>query len=80
MQAVKSAIIFTNPVTGSFNVDINPSYHGTLRLIDIIGNVLITADHASGVQHIDMTGNHSGIYFLRFDSNKGTFTRKVILK
>jgi phage shock protein E len=73
-------IIYPNPVSGSFNVTVQPSYSGTLSLIDIAGNVIYSQPSATGVQNIDMTSHHSGIYFIRFDSASRSYTGKLILK
>jgi len=73
-------ITYPNPVSGSFNVSIQPLSIGTLSLIDMAGNVIYSEQSATGVRNIDMTGRHSGIYFIRFDSNTRSYTGKVILK
>ena len=67
--------VFPNPSNGVFNINVENNYN--LEVFDITGRVINTRT-LTGNTSIEL--NTSGVYFLRFSNEKGSFTQKVIVQ
>ncbi len=67
--------IYPNPSNGEFSINVNDNYN--LDIIDIAGRVINSIVINSNSK---INISESGIYFLRFSNNTGTYTEKVFVK
>ena len=67
--------VYPNPSNGVFNINVENNYN--LEVFDITGRVINTRT-LTGNTSIEL--NTSGVYFLRFSNEKGSFTQKVIVQ
>jgi len=73
--------IFPNPNTGKFFIDINHEVK-TVRLIDLSGQLVqsISLTSQNAIIPVEMENGISGIYILEIETNKGIFSKKVVIK
>lgn len=67
--------VFPNPSNGVFNINVDSNY--SLEIFDITGRVINTRT-LTGNTSIEL--NTSGVYFLRFSNEEGSYTEKVIVQ
>jgi hypothetical protein len=74
--------IFPNPSNGLFNVTFDSKYNAdaTLTLIDAIGQPLIKENLINHtVLKLDISYLPQGMYFMRFETNKAVYLKKVLV-
>jgi hypothetical protein len=71
----KDIRVYPNPSNGNFNINVNQSMK--LEVFDISGK-LITAQNVNGISSLQL--KNTGLYFLRFTGNEGSFVQKVVVK
>lgn len=69
-----------NPATDYVNVVMNNMEAGTIKIIDVLGN-LIFKESISGSKKIDLGEFRNGVYFLSIETPSGKiFSRKLIVR
>ena len=71
--------IYPNPATNVLNVDVSGKMQ-QLTLINLAGQMVYSQEVEAGTTSIELNGFMSGLYFVRIENEKGTITRKVIIK
>ncbi len=79
---VQPISIYPVPTSGMLTIDIPKELEvSKIMLTEINGNVIsITSVNSLGKVNMNLEGFAKGIYFLQFQTNKGTITNKVILE
>jgi phage shock protein E len=72
------ALVFQNPVSGSFQITISPPISGTLQIVDMTGKTVFYSESVSSGQPVDLSGEPDGLYFLRFVSGNSIQTAKLL--
>lgn len=67
-----SVRVYPNPTTDLINIDFNEKF--TVKLTDVTGKLLL----AGSTSTIDLTQFEAGIYNLTIESNKNSFSKKII--
>jgi PKD repeat protein len=74
--------IYPNPTTGSFELKINGTGTVTISIVNMLGEEVYT-DQAmtSGkfVRSISLDGNETGLYFIKVQTESGTYVKKLKL-
>jgi hypothetical protein len=75
--------VFPNPNSGKFEIKLNNQYYqdATVSLMNIIGEVLVEKkiNNKKPVQ-FDASSFPSGIYYIKLQTENGTYIKKVCLK
>jgi len=71
--------VYPNPVKNNLTIETNGLKVSSLEIVDILGKTVINKTTNLPLNKIDMTTLNSGIYFVRINSDKGTFIEKVTL-
>lgn len=76
--------VFPNPSSGIYQIEINSEIfsNSILMIFNSLGNVIYKKDRIDmndSKDILDISDQEAGIYFLRIDSEKGSYTRKLIL-
>ena len=73
--------IYPNPVIGDeFTIDSNSEEQTTVEMFDLTGKQIISPRIIEGSIIINVQNYNSGIYILKFKSNKGEYSHKLIIK
>lgn len=73
--------VFPNPTVSSINIKWDQSEKVELKLFNVKGQLLhLKKDTSISDYIIDVSNLSKGIYFLRVNSTKGIYTKKVIIK
>lgn len=79
--AVNPLLVFPNPAGDSVNLVVNSSEKSyELRLINMNGETLYQQQHHETSLVLPLTNYPTGIYLLKYQSEKHTYTRKLIIK
>jgi PKD repeat protein len=71
--------IYPNPAAETFFVALNSP--GNIKLLNTIGQVVYKKDKISNGKHaIDVSHLENGVYFVHFESEKGTVTKKILIQ
>lgn len=75
-----SVSLYPNPVSKALKIVVEGDMDAdaTVQITDIIGKVVKTIRMRSNVTEIDMSDLSNGTYIIKYNSNKGSFTGKVI--
>ena len=81
-QLFSSLSVYPNPAKKVLNIYWNKNYISDLRLFDSQGKLVQYHRELSlfNVHQIDVSGLTTGVYYLRINNEKGSTTRKVIIK
>ncbi len=76
------AKVYPNPTSEFLNISIPASVEGTidLRLMDVAGNLVLTKNVVAGANVMNVSALASGVYMLEMNTDKGLFTRRVIVE
>ena len=69
--------IYPNPTNGIFIIDFPNLAQSNIRITDITGKIIFYATNADEKQ-IDISGFENGIYIIRIQTDKETFTTKIV--
>ena len=74
--------IFPNPSTGVFQITLATEVLDNLsyEVVNALGQVITSEKISSNVVDVDVSGNESGIYYVKIISEKGTSVKSIILK
>ncbi|QLH47385.1 MAG: T9SS type A sorting domain-containing protein [Bacteroidota bacterium] len=76
--------IYPNPVADNLQIEwnLNGDSSGVAQLVDLTGNILLDIAFKPGYQikSIDLSALNSGIYLLRFSSNRQSIGYEKIIK
>lgn len=74
--------IFPNPTTGNITVDMKGSgdKEKTISVFDMLGRRIIHAVTTDQQQEFDLSEFSKGVYVIRVNEDKHTYTQKIILK
>jgi hypothetical protein len=79
-QAQSGLRIYPNPTRESLYVEVEPPLGtGEIRLLSMAGEVMLEFEMESRRIMLNTGGLPPGIYFLRYQRNSGTYTRKLII-
>ncbi|MDP4866715.1 MAG: T9SS type A sorting domain-containing protein [Crocinitomicaceae bacterium] len=69
-----------NPASDYAIVTLNNADNGTIRIVDVLGNV-VTKESITGTKKIDLSNYRNGVYFITIETSNGkTINRKLIVK
>jgi hypothetical protein len=71
--------VYPNPSTGIINIITNTSAKVTSEVYDITGKMIMTKDFTKDYQ-LDLSGTHSGLYFILLKTKDGIQVEKLILQ
>jgi hypothetical protein len=76
-----NAKVYPNPTSGFLNISIPSSVEGTidLRLLDVAGNLIQTSTIVAGQNQLDVSSLANGVYLLEMNTDKGLFSRRLIV-
>lgn len=81
--ANNNILVYPNPSNGVFNINFNNNLVNKLEVIDVLGRSVYQENLNSGAytssKSLDLSNNVKGIYILRFYSDSGTSSRKIII-
>ncbi|HSD08233.1 leucine-rich repeat protein [Flavobacterium sp.] len=77
-SAKNKVSVYPNPVHGELFVQLNTTDKTTIQLFDVTGKVVIQKTVNATENSIDTSNLVNGLYFVKVNSNEGTFTKKVI--
>jgi len=75
--------VFPNPNSGSFDIKLNNQefQNSTISLTNILGQVLLEKKvQNNSTIHIDATDFSQGMYYIKVQTEKSTYTKKVLIK
>ena len=75
--------VFPNPIVDNkvrFNLSTNDFIGGKVQLIDMTGRTIASKAINGNSEELNVKGNSSGLYFMRFTKNNKIATHKVIIK
>ena len=72
--------LWPNPTSNVLNIEFNGEFSGDIQLFDMTGRLFKTTEKISERTSIDVSDLSSGVYFIRFVSQNGTFTKKFVKK
>lgn len=70
--------IYPNPTANFINVESLDDSRSEILLIDITGKIILESTHLSPKSIIDLSGVEKGVYFLKIESEKSSYSTKVI--
>jgi hypothetical protein len=72
-------VIFPNPVVDIVRITgLDGSY--TIKIVDVVGQVVILVKGSSSEPEIDMSGKPAGIYLIKIEAQGKSITRKLMKK
>ena len=77
--------IYPNPTTGKLNVVVNEfnSNAATISITNMLGQEVAKLDNQTIVKganfNFDLSNQSAGVYFIKFQSDKGNFTQKFVI-
>jgi len=77
----KDIVLFPNPATTSLYIETNKISKASIRIFDSMGKLLVYQPDISfdKTHQIDISSFQNGIYFVRFNTEKGHLTKKLII-
>ena len=72
--------LWPNPTSNVLNIEFSGEFSGDILLFDMTGRLLKTTEKESEITSIDVSDLTSGVYFIRFVSESGYFTKKFVKK
>jgi len=73
-----SVQLYPNPTSGSFNVLQNATDANHIEIYNSIGSLIYSAEVKESNISIDLTGNSTGIYFVKVTTEQGSVTKKLL--
>lgn len=84
VKEVKQDVSFTiapNPATDLISINLNGVENGSIKIVDVLGNVVYKDASFFSSKKIDVSNFKNGIYFVMIESNGiKTMTRKVVVR
>ncbi|MBK8364200.1 MAG: T9SS type A sorting domain-containing protein [Bacteroidetes bacterium] len=72
--------VYPNPTTGMISIRLKSKIEGVITITDILGKAITQVMLKDSEKHtIDLSGNAKGTYFLKFRSESGTNTQRIII-
>lgn len=80
--AENSLRVYPNPADAELNISFDATSASTVKLVDMLGNVVYTAAGTAGLNNIavNTTNLTSGLYMLTVATEQGNVSRKVTIK
>lgn len=77
-----SYLIYPNPSSNSFNIEISSFDNNPIgfAIFDLLGRKLLEKELSDGFSNIDVSNLPSGTYFARFQSEKHSETKTIVIK
>jgi Secretion system C-terminal sorting domain len=69
--------IYPNPTNGK--ISINANEYDKLTVLNLLGETVLSYDLQATFLEIDLSAQKNGIYFLHFENEKESFTKRIIL-
>lgn len=80
IQAEMNISVQPNPASDYVLISINGADNGTLKIVDVLGNVVLR-ETISGSKKIDLGDFRNGVYFITIETGSGkNLTRKLIVR
>jgi len=76
-------VLYPNPTSGKFILDINSNHTASLslKILDVTGRVIYQKEKMTkGKSEIDLSGTPSGVYVLLLNGASGTYSQKLIIE
>lgn len=73
--------ISPNPADDNVNINIGAMENASVKVVDVLGNVVMTESIANGTKNLDVTGFKNGVYFVIVEANGvKPVNRKLIVR
>ncbi|MDR0803451.1 T9SS type A sorting domain-containing protein [Fluviicola sp.] len=74
--------VFPNPVVGEATVEVNGAVASTVTVVDLTGKIVHTTTASEGISKVTFDTTHfaAGVYTVNISTDKGTVTKKMIVK
>lgn len=80
---VNKILVYPNPSNGIINVNFNNNLVNKIEVVDVIGRVVyqeqLDTAKLEPSKNLNLSNNSKGIYILKFYSDKGTFSHKILI-
>ena len=74
----KGCALYPNPTTGSFTLDLEEE--SNVNIYNMFGQMVMTLNHVSGTQSIDLGNAPKGLYFVQIADENNTEIKKVTIE
>ncbi|MFA5418423.1 MAG: T9SS type A sorting domain-containing protein, partial [Bacteroidales bacterium] len=78
ITADNEILVYPNPASDYLNIKAENIMH--IRILNTLGQVVVDKVIGSDNSNLDISDLKSGIYFIHLDTQKGSVTRKVVVK
>lgn len=76
-----SLSISPNPADDNVNINIGTMENASIKVLDVLGNVIMTESMSSGTKNLDVSGFKNGVYFVIVEANGvKPVNRKLIVR
>jgi len=72
-------IIYPNPSTGIVNIKVTNKQNFSLTIFDAVGRKIASKKYNSALTTIDVKDLFKGVYFFSFTTDKGKFTKRIVI-
>ncbi|MGB0368948.1 MAG: T9SS type A sorting domain-containing protein, partial [Flavobacteriales bacterium] len=76
------AKVYPNPTSDFLNISIPTTVEGNidLKIMDVAGNLIQSSSITAGQNQLNVSGLAKGVYLLEMNTNKGLFSRRIIVE
>jgi len=76
-----SVNISPNPATSQISISANANLNVQVKMVDVLGNLILSESFTDGSGKLDITKYRNGIYFIKIEAEGvRTITRKLIIR
>jgi hypothetical protein len=72
------AVVYPNPNTGSFTIELNNGSVKTIEVMDLTGRIILTNTLSNDKADFNISGLSNGIYYVRVQSNNSVEVIKIV--
>lgn len=78
-ELAQNIIIYPNPSTGKFKIDLGDSNKGKIVVYDVYGKIICNQEISDKSSYVDITGR-TGIFIFIITTDKGSISKKVLVR
>lgn len=80
-KSLFSVNISPNPATSQISISANTALDFQVKMVDVLGNLILSESFTDGSGKLDITKYRNGIYFIKIEADGvRTITRKLIIR
>jgi hypothetical protein len=72
--------VYPNPTSGSVNIDVEDNVVYDINIFGVDGNSVYRDSNVTGKLTVDVTNWNTGVYFVKIDKNRQSYTIKLLVK